>query len=278
MSATEMPAGGMPRADRADRPDEPLVEVRDLRVVVGGRQISGLSELVMHRGECVALVGESGSGKTTALMAMLGLLGPMGATITGSARVCGVDVLTAKPAQLRGIRGVRIALVMQSPQGSLNPTMRLGNLLRRTLMLHGVSRSEVPRRARAALAGVQLPEAILNRYPHEVSGGQAQRFGIALALALGAEVIAADEPTSALDVTVQAEIMGLLHRFRVERGLALLLVSHDLALVSTVADRVVVMRNGDVVESGPTRELFTDPSEGYTRELLAAVPRWESMS
>ncbi len=124
----------------------------------------------------------------------------------------------------------------------------------------------------------QLPEAILSRYPHEVSGGQAQRFGIALALALGAEVIAADEPTSALDVTVQAEIMGLLHRLRVERGLALLLVSHDLALVSTVADRVVVMRNGDVVESGPTRELFADPSEGYTRELLAAVPRLESTS
>jgi ABC-type glutathione transport system ATPase component len=271
-------SGRADRADPADRAGEPLVEVHDLRVVVGGRQISGLNELVMHRGECLALVGESGSGKTTALMAMLGLLGPVGATITGSARVCGVDVLTAKPAQLRGIRGVRIALVLQSPQGSLNPTMRLGNLLRRTLMLHGVSRSEVPSRARAALAGVQLPEAILSRYPHEVSGGQAQRFGIALALALGAEVIAADEPTSALDVTVQAEIMGLLHRLRVERGLALLLVSHDLALVSTVADRVVVMRNGDVVESGPTRELFTDPSQGYTRELLAAVPRLERTS
>lgn len=269
-----MTAPGMPRGTA--RGDEPLVEVRDLRVVVGGRQISGLGELVVHRGECVALVGESGSGKTTALMTMLGLLGPVGATITGSARVCGVDVLAAKPGQLRGIRGVRIALVMQSPQGSLNPTMRLGNLLRRTLMLHGVPRSDLRDRARVALASVQLPEAILRRYPHEVSGGQAQRFGIAIALALGAEVIAADEPTSALDVTVQAEIMGLLHRLRVERGLALLLVSHDLALVSTVADRVVVMRNGDVVESGPSRQLFTDPSEDYTRELLAAVPRLES--
>lgn len=254
---------------------EPLIDVRDLRVCFGGRQVSGIAELVLHAGHCVALVGESGSGKTTALMALLGLLGPSNADVTGSVRVCGVDVLTAKPARLRAIRGVRIALVMQSPQSSLNPTMRLGGLLRRTLALHGVPRSQMARRMSDALISVQLPEAILRRYPHQVSGGQAQRFGIAIALALGAEVIAADEPTSALDVTVQAEIMGLLNRLRTERGMALLLVSHDLALVSTLADRVLVMRDGDVVESGLTQQIFTSPSQAYTRDLIAAVPRLE---
>jgi len=123
-----------------------------------------------------------------------------------------------------------------------------------------------------ALTSVGLPEAIGRRYPHQVSGGQAQRFGIAMAVALGAEVIAADEPTSALDVTVQAGVMRLLQRLRDERGMGLLLVSHDLALVSTVADEVLVMRDGDVVESGPSRAVLDSPEHDYTRELLAAVP------
>jgi ABC-type glutathione transport system ATPase component len=251
---------------------EPLVEVRDLRVAFHGRQVASLPELTLAGGECVALVGESGSGKTTSLLALLGLLGPAGAQVSGSVRVCGVDVLTASQRQLRSIRGVRVALVLQSPQASLNPTMRLGTLMRRALALHGVKSAEAGGRMSEALASVRLPESIARRYPHEVSGGQAQRFGIAIAVALGADVIAADEPTSALDVTVQAEVIALLQRLRAERGMALLLVSHDLALVSTVADRVVVMRDGTVVESGQAEQVLAAPAHEYTRELIAAVP------
>lgn len=252
---------------------EAVVEVRQLEVRTHDRTISRIDELVLHDGECVALVGESGSGKTSALTAMLGLSAPTELSVTGMVKVCGVDVLTATPAEVRRIRGVQLALVMQSPQGSLNPTMRLGALLRHTLRLHGFPRADRERRIADALTRVQLSEGIQARYPHQVSGGQAQRFAIAIALALGSRVIAADEPTSALDVTVQAEIMSLLQRLRAERGLAILLVSHDLALVSTIADRVLVMRDGEVVEAADSRTLFTRPAHEYTRRLLASIPR-----
>ncbi|RCG29772.1 ABC transporter ATP-binding protein [Sphaerisporangium album] len=247
-----------------------LVKVRDLVVRAGGRVISSVPVLDVEPGRCVAIVGESGSGKTTALMATLGLLDT--AEVTGEIGVCGVDVATASPRRLREMRGARAALVMQSPRAALTPTMRLGTLMRRALARHGVTGREAARRAEDAVAAVLLDPALLARYPHEVSGGQAQRFAIALAIALGAEVILADEPTSALDVTVQAEVVGVLRRLRDERGLALLLVSHDLALVSSVADHVLVMRDGAVVESGPAAEVFARPRDPYTRELIAAVP------
>ncbi|GAA0413877.1 hypothetical protein GCM10009530_78060 [Microbispora corallina] len=248
-----------------------MIRIRDLAVRIGDRVIASVPELDVAPGECVAVVGESGSGKTTTLLATLGLV--HGAQVTGTITVGGVDVLTAGPAQLRAIRGSRAALVMQSPQAALNPTMRLGTLMRRALARHGVKGADAQARAEEAVRAVLLDPEILRRYPHQVSGGQAQRFAIALALALGAEVVLADEPTSALDVTVQAEVVGVLRRLRDERGLAVLLVSHDLALVSTIADRVVVMRDGAVVESGAAAELFSRPSDAYTRELIAAVPR-----
>jgi peptide/nickel transport system ATP-binding protein len=245
-----------------------VIEVRDLRVRYGGRLVAEVPELDVGAGECVAIVGESGSGKTTTLLSLLGLT--TDAEISGHIRVCGVDVLTAPPRRLREIRGSRAALVMQSPHAALSPATRLGVLMRRALKLHGRDHSE-PAMARA-VESVLLDREILRRYPHEVSGGQAQRFAIALAIALGAEVILADEPTSALDVTVQAEVIGVLRRLRAARGLALLLVSHDLALVSTIADRVLVMRDGAVVESGPAARVLGEPSHPYTRELLEALP------
>jgi len=248
-----------------------LISVRDLQVRIGDRVIATVPELDVARGECVAIVGESGSGKTTTLLAILGLL--EGAAVTGSITVAGVDVLAAGPAELRRIRGSTVALVLQSPQSALNPTMRLGTLMRRALARHGVKGDEARARAERALADVLLPPEVLRRYPHQVSGGQAQRFAIALALALGAEVLLADEPTSALDVTVQAEVVAVLRRLHEERGLAVLLVSHDLALVSSIADRVVVMKDGAVVESGPAAGVFARPREQYTKDLIAAVPR-----
>nr|WP_201760874.1 ATP-binding cassette domain-containing protein [Nonomuraea sp. K271] len=235
--------------------------------------VAGVPELDVGAGECVAIVGESGSGKSTTLLSLLGLT--ENADISGHVRVCGVDVLTASPRRLREIRGARAALVMQSPQSALSPATRLGVLMRRALRLHGVGSGKDGRLDEImaeSVAAVMLDRAILRRYPHEISGGQAQRFAIALAIALGAEVILADEPTSALDVTVQAEVVGVLRRLREERDLALLLVSHDLALVSTIADRVLVMKDGEVVESGPAARVLTEPSHPYTRELLEALP------
>ncbi|MCF6474597.1 ABC transporter ATP-binding protein [Nonomuraea sp. MG754425] len=245
-----------------------MIEVRGLQVRYGGRLVADVPELDVAAGECVAIVGESGSGKSTTLLSLLGLTEH--AEVSGRVRVCGVDVLTASPRRLREIRGARAALVMQSPQAALAPATRLGVLMRRALRLHG--RTDVDRVMARALEAVLLDPEILRRYPHEVSGGQAQRFAVALAIALGAEVILADEPTSALDVTVQAEVVGVLHRLRAERDLALLLVSHDLALVSTIADRVLVMKDGAVVESGPAAEVLARPSHPYTRELLEALP------
>ncbi|MBT2228341.1 ABC transporter ATP-binding protein [Nonomuraea sp. NEAU-A123] len=244
-----------------------MIEVRDLQVRYGERLVAAVPELDVREGECVAIVGESGSGKSTTLLSLLGLT--EGAHVSGNIRVCGVDVLQAPERRLREIRGARVALVMQSPQAALSPTTRLGTLMRRALKLHGLGADRV---MVEAVEAVMLDPGILRRYPHEISGGQAQRFAIALAIALGAEVILADEPTSALDVTVQAEVVGVLRRLREERGLALLLVSHDLALVSTIADRVLVMKDGAVVESGPAAEVLAAPSHPYTRELLEALP------
>ncbi|WP_326636287.1 ATP-binding cassette domain-containing protein [Nonomuraea fuscirosea] len=245
-----------------------LIEARDLRVSYGGRVVAEVPRLDVGAGECVAIVGESGSGKSTTLLSLLGLT--QNAEISGHVRVCGVDVLTASPRALRELRGARAALVMQSPHAALSPATRLGVLMRRALKLHGVR--DVDRTMARAMEEVLLDRELLRRYPHEVSGGQAQRFAIALAIALGAEVILADEPTSALDVTVQAEVVGVLRRLRAERDLALLLVSHDLALVSTIADRVLVMKDGAVVESGPAATVLAEPSHPYTRELLEALP------
>ncbi|MFC4008196.1 ATP-binding cassette domain-containing protein [Nonomuraea purpurea] len=248
-----------------------MIEVRDLQVRYAGRLVADVPELDVGAGECVAIVGESGSGKSTTLLSLLGLT--TDAEISGQIMVCGVDVLTASPRRLRAIRGARVALVMQSPQAALSPATRLGVLMRRALKLHGVGENRrLDEIMTEAVEAVMLDREILRRYPHEISGGQAQRFAIALAIALGAEVILADEPTSALDVTVQAEVVGVLRRLRQERGLALLLVSHDLALVSTIADRVLVMRDGAVVESGPAERVLSEPSHPYTRELLEALP------
>jgi ABC-type glutathione transport system ATPase component len=163
-------------------------------------------------------------------------------------------------------------MVLQSPRASLNPTMRLGKLLDRALRVHGVEAADRRARTEAAMADVRLDLELLRRYPHQVSGGQAQRFAIALALALRAEVLLADEPTSALDVTVQAEVVALLQRVRDDHGTAILFISHDLAVVGELAERIVVMRAGEVVETGAARSVLAAPEDPYTRELIAAVP------
>lgn len=249
-----------------------MIEVRDLEVAFDGRVVARVESLDLNAGEIVGLAGESGSGKSMTALAILGLTRSLGADVRGSITLEGEELLTLGDAQWRALRGRRIAMVMQSPRGSLNPTLRLGKYFERTLALHGVDGPEADTRIRTALADVSLDDTMLGRYPHQVSGGQAQRFAIALAVALRAEVLLADEPTSALDVTVQAQVVQLLARLREEHGTAMLFISHDLAVIGRLADRVVVMRDGAVVEQGPAGRVLTAPEAEYTKALIDAVP------
>ncbi len=249
-----------------------MIAVRDLEIAFGDRVVARVPELDLPRGQIVGLAGESGSGKSMTALAILGLAGHAGARVRGSIRLDDRELVGMPEPELRRIRGRRIAMVMQSPRGSLNPTQRLGTLFDRALRAHAVERAERAARIRAAVAEVRLEPELLRRYPHEVSGGQAQRFAIALALALRADVLLADEPTSALDVTVQAEVVELLQRVRDEHGTAMLFISHDLAVIGQLAERIVVMRAGEVVEAGPARSVLAAPEVEYTRELVGAVP------
>jgi peptide/nickel transport system ATP-binding protein len=250
-----------------------VIALRDLEVAFGSRVVAHVPELELGRGEIVGVAGESGSGKSMTALAILGLAHFAGARVSGSIALEGRELVGLSERELRRVRGRRIAMIMQSPRASLNPTLRLGQLFERTLRLHGVARGDLRARAVEGFESVLLDPALLERYPHQISGGQAQRYAIALALALHADVLLADEPTSALDVTVQSEVIGLLRRVREERGTAMLFISHDLAVIGELADRVIVMRRGEVVESGGAREVLLAPKADYTRELVAAVPR-----
>ena len=223
---------------------EPRLEVRDLRIGFGERRVVDLERLDLRTGEIVGLAGESGSGKSITCLAVLGLVGTLGATVQGSIRLDGEELVGAPEPRLRQIRGRRIAAIFQSPVPSLDPLRRVGDLFESALRVHGAARDQARERAAEALRGVLLSPGLLTRYPHQLSGGQAQRVVIAIAVALGSDVLLADEPTSALDVTVQAEILDLLRRLRDERGMSVLFITHDLAVISELCDRLVVMRAG----------------------------------
>ena len=249
------------------------LQIRDLRVLFGDHVAASVAALDVGAGEIVGLAGESGSGKSMTIQAVLGLAGTAGATVTGSIKLDGTELTGMSPAALRAVRGRRIAAIFQSPASAFNPVFRVGVIVTRALRLHGLSAAEARDRAAAAMRSVLLPPELLSRYPAQLSGGQLQRVAIALAIALRAEVLLADEPTSALDVTVQAEVLELLRELRDTRGMAILFVSHDLAVIAELCDRVAIMRSGQVIEQGRTQEVIAAPRQDYTRELLAAVPR-----
>jgi peptide/nickel transport system ATP-binding protein len=250
----------------------PRLAIRDLVVWFDRRRVVDLEWLDLGPGEVLGLAGESGSGKSMTALSVLGLADSLGARVEGSIRLNGEELVGAGR-RLREVRGERISMIFQSPVSSLDPLLHVGKLFERALRLHGTPRREVPERAAGALHEVLLSPQLLRRYPHQLSGGQAQRVAIAMALALNSEVLLADEPTSALDVTVQSEILDLLRRLRGERGMSVLFISHDLAVISELCDRVVVMKAGRLVEEGPTERVLTAPEEDYTRQLVAAVPR-----
>jgi ABC-type glutathione transport system ATPase component len=247
--------------------------IRDLEIRFGDREVVAIDELSLGAAEIVGLAGESGSGKSMTTLAVLGLAHTVGATVRGSITLDGIELTGLSQRELREVRGRRIAAIFQSPSMAFSPVFRVGSVVHRALRLHGMSKAAAAEAASRAMRQVLLTPDLLDRFPAQLSGGQLQRVAIAIALALRAEVLLADEPTSALDVTVQAEVLELIRELREREGMSVLFISHDLAVVAELCDRVAIMRAGQVVEQGPTGQVIAAPRHDYTRELLAAVPR-----
>ncbi|HEX4576490.1 MAG TPA: ABC transporter ATP-binding protein [Edaphobacter sp.] len=258
----------------------PLLDVRDLSIGFGEQAaVRGIS-FQINPGETLGLVGESGSGKSAASLAVLRLL-PSTAKVGGTIGFEGTDLLRLTEEAMRRRRGREIAMIFQEPMTALNPVMPVGAQIAEAVRVHHPEESRKAVRAKVlrameevGLAGQGLAgvERRAKDYPHQFSGGQRQRILIAMAIVNRPRLLIADEPTTALDVTVQAQILGLLNGLRREHGLAMLFISHDLAVVAQVADRVAVMQRGEIVEQGAVRELFGTPQHPYTRRLLASVP------
>jgi oligopeptide transport system ATP-binding protein len=262
----------------------PLLQVRDLRtqfVTDTGtvRAVDGVS-FDVSRGEVVGIVGESGCGKSVTNLSVLGLLPkPQGRIAGGSVVFDGRDLVGLPERELRAIRGNRIAMIFQDPMTSLNPYLKVEEQLAEVVQLHlGLSRSEAVGRAVALLERVGISDAAnrIRSYPHEFSGGMRQRVMIAMALLCDPDVLIADEPTTALDVTIQAQILELLKELRDERGMAIILITHDLGVVAGMCDRILVMYAGRIVEEAPTDALYGHPMHPYTRALLRSVPRLDA--
>ena len=259
----------------------PLLAVRNLRIRFGAHEaVRGVS-FEIAPGETLGLVGESGSGKSLTSLATLRLL-PPNAQVTGQILLAPhtgaepEDLLTLPESQMRSHRGRSVAMIFQEPMTALNPVMPIGRQIAEAVLAHAprTPRAEVRSRVLASMHEVALPEPErrLTDYPHQFSGGQRQRIVIAMALINRPRLLIADEPTTALDVTVQAQILDLLRGLRASHHLSMLFISHDLAVVGSIADRIAVMRLGELVEQGPTNALLTRPRHPYTRGLLASAP------
>ena len=258
--------------------DEPVLSVRGLHTVAGASEaavplVRGVS-FDLAAGEAVALVGESGSGKSMTALSVMGLLPPGVRRTGGSVVVAGRDLAGLGERERRAVRGAEVAMIYQDPMTSLNPLMRVGAQVVEGLVAHGVRGEEARRRAVEALGEVGLPrpERTGRAYPHELSGGQRQRVMIAMALALRPKVLIADEPTTALDVTIQQQVLSLADQLRRSTGMALLWITHDVGVVARLAERVLVMYAGRVVETAPTRQLYETPHHPYTAGLLGSIP------
>ena len=257
----------------------PLLAVEDLRIRFRTRR--GVASVVngvtwsLAPGETLAVVGESGSGKSVSTLAILGLVPQPPGEVSGSVRFEGAELVGASDEELRRVRGNDIAMVFQDPMTSLNPVLTVGRQITEALELHlGLRGDEARRRAASLLdqVGIPSPDRRLDSYPHQMSGGMRQRVMIAIALACDPKVLIADEPTTALDVTIQAQIVELVDRLQAERDMGVVWITHDLGVVAGIADRVIVMYGGQVVEEAPVAQLYGTPAHPYTRGLLAALP------
>lgn len=256
----------------------PLLDVRELSLGVGdtGRLVVDRASFQVRAGEIVAVVGESGSGKTLAARAVLGLTPPAIRVRGGAIRVEGRDLATLKPAQLRALRGGRIGMVFQEPMTSLNPALTIGRQLEEALALH--TTLDVQGRHAAIVAmlqrvGLSDPDRVLRAWPHEFSGGMRQRIMLASVMLPRPALLVADEPTTALDAVIQRDVLELMVSLTAESGTAVLMISHDLAMVARYSHRVIVMCRGEIVEQGPTEQILRAPAHPYTRQLLGAMPR-----
>jgi oligopeptide/dipeptide ABC transporter ATP-binding protein len=266
-----------------DRHEGSALVVRGLSTVYGtsyGR-ITAVRDVSfqIEAGEAVGIVGETGSGKTAVALALVGLLPRNGRIVAGEISLGGVELVNANKKLLQGIRGRRIAMVFQDSMTSLDPLMPIGKQICEGMVAHlGTRAADARQRARGLLeeVGVPDPATRLAQYPHQLSGGLRQRVAIAVAIAANPDVLVADEPTTALDVTIQAQVLDLLARERQRRGMALILITHDLGVVASVTDRVMVMYAGRVVESGNTEDIFRDPRHPYTLGLMKSMPRLDS--
>lgn len=256
-----------------------LLTISDLTIAftgdTGTHEVTDHLSLTLDEGEVVCLVGESGCGKSVTSMSLLGLLGQGGSVKEGSICYEDRDLLTLSEKELDQIRGKEISMIFQDPMSSLNPVFTIGYQIMEGLRIHmGLKKREAWVRAVELLArvGMKEPEMVMKSYPHTLSGGMRQRAIIAMALACNPKLLIADEPTTALDVSVQAQIMELLKRLQKESRMAVLLITHDMGVVSHMADRVLVMYAGQIVEEAEAEELFRHPSHPYTRALLSAIP------
>ncbi len=255
-----------------------MVEIRDLHVRFHGalREAVAGVDLTIHDGEILGLVGESGSGKTVTAMTLSGLIERKKVTLSGEVLFDRRDILRLPRAELRSVQGREIGVVFQEPMTAMDPLMRIGPQVEEALAVHTKLTKEERRiRALEALRDVDLPEPeeLYRKYPHECSGGQLQRVMIAAAIVTNPHLLLLDEPTTALDVTVQAQILSLLGRLNRERGISMLLISHNLQVVRRICSRVAVMQRGHIVEEGEMERVFTNPQNAYTVELINAIPR-----
>jgi len=264
-------------------PAEPLLHIRDLKIEFRRHDaeptlaVKGI-DLTLQQGESLALVGESGSGKSATALALARLLPEPPATIRAAAMtLAGHDMLKLKPDELRKVRGKEIAYIFQEPTTSLNPVLTIRTQIGEALALHRPDVSKADRDAEIVRwldkVGIVQPEKRLHAYPHELSGGMQQRMMIAMALCCQPKLLIADEPTTALDVTIQKQIMDLLADLRRELGMSIILITHNLGIIRSVADRVAVMFRGQIVETGPVDEILKNPQHAYTKALLHCVPR-----
>ncbi len=256
----------------------PLLEVDNLHVRLQTQRgpataVRGVS-FSLERGETLGLVGESGCGKSVTVQSLVGLL-PASAQVAGSIRFDGVELVGRSEREMCRLRGDRIGMIFQEPMTALNPLHTIGAQVAEPLRLHrGLSAGAARKEALALLERVGIPDAAsrLDAYPHQFSGGQRQRIGIAMALACGPDLLIADEPTTALDVTIQRQILDLIRELVAERGMALILISHDLGVIAQSVSKMLVMYGGSVVESGPTATVFAERAHPYTQGLFAARP------